>query len=273
MNLEPKFYVYEHIRPDTGAVFYVGKGCDERAKNFASRSKKWKSIKQEAGGVEIRYPVVKADEELSFLAEMEYIDALRRRGVALINESNGGTGTTGWIPSEETRRKIGAANKHTPKATGKQHGMYGKKHTPESLAKISESRKGKMVGAQHPMFGKHHTEEIRRKISENCKGKQVGENNPFYGKTHTSEVLEKMRAAHLGRKASVETKTKMRDTHLQLAPESKLSKPVLCLTNGIEYYGLNEASKQLNLHRQSIRQVCNGTLKKTGGYKFQWSNK
>ena len=219
MNTEQKFYIYEHVRPDTGAVFYTGKGHSERAKNFNARSKKWKQVRQEAGGVEVRYAAVKMDEELSFLAEMEYIDVLRRRGVALINESNGGTGNTGWIPSEETKRKIGESNKNKPHLSGKQHPMYGKKHTPESLAKIKEFQSKREWGEKHPFYGKTHSEEAKAKISENRKGKMVGAENPFYGKTHTPEVIEKMRAAHIGRKASVETKIKMRDAHLKLASE------------------------------------------------------
>lgn len=273
MNTEQKFYVYEHIRPDTGMVFYVGKGCGDRAINFNARSKKWKAVRKEAGGVEVRYPVSLVNEELSLFAEMEYIDVLRRRGVALINQSDGGTGTTGRIVSEETKRKIGEANKNKPKARGEQHGMYGRKHTLKAIAKMKESQSKREWGEKHPFYGKTHSEEAKAKISENRKGKLVGAKNPFYGKTHTPEVLEKIRAAHIGRKATEEVKAKMRQSHLKLAPESKLSKPVLCLTNGVEYYGLNEASKQLNLHRQCIRMVCNGKLKQTGGYKFEWSKK
>ena len=271
MNLEPKFYVYEHIRLDTGAVFYVGKGCKNRAINFNARSKRWKQVKNESGSIKVSYPVKDVDEELSFLAEMEYIDVLRRRGVVLINEINGGTGTTGRIVSEETKRKIGEANKHTPKASGEQHGMYGKKHTLESLAKMRESQKSREWGENHPFYGKHHSDETKAKISQSRKGKMSGQSNPFYGKTHTPETSEKIRLSNLGRKATEEAKTKMRETHLKLAPNSKLSKPVFCITNGITYYSLNEAARQLSLHRESIGLVCRGKLRKTGGYQFKWS--
>lgn len=271
MNLEPKFYVYEHIRPDTGAVFYVGKGCGKRAINFNSRGNWWKNVRNKAGGVEVRYPVKSVDEELAFLAEMEYIDVLRRRGVDLINQCDGGTGKTGWVPSEETRRKIGETNRYTPKATGERHGMYGKKHTLESLAKMSEARKGLIAGEQHPMYGKRHSEETKAKVSKSRKGKLVGVDNPFYGKTHAPEVLEKIRAARIGKKATEETKQKIKAAHLKLAPNSKLSKPVFCITNGITYYSLNEAARQLNLHREAIGLVCRGKLRKTGGYQFKWS--
>jgi len=273
MNLEPKFYVYEHIRPDTGAVFYVGKGHGSRAINFNARSKRWKHVKNESGSVQVRYPVTGVDEELSLLAEMEYIDVLRRRGVDLINESNGGSGTTGRIMSEETRRKIGESNRGKPHLKGEQHGMYGKKHSLESLAKMSEARKGLLAGENHPFYGKHHSDETRRKISDNRKGKMVGADNPFYGKKHTLEVAEKIRTSRIGKKATEETKQKMKQAHLKRALDSKLSKPVFCITNGVTYYGLNEAARELGLHRQSIRMVCNGVLKKTGGFKFEWSKK
>ena len=273
MNTEQKFYIYEHVRPDTGAVFYTGKGHSERAKNFNARSKKWKQVRQEAGGVEVRYAAVKMDEELSFLAEMEYIDVLRRRGVALINESNGGTGNTGWIPSEETKRKIGEANKNKPHLSGEQHPMYGKKHTPESLAKMKESQSKREWGEKHPFYGKTHSEETKAKISENRKGKMVGVENPFYGKTHTPEVIEKMRAAHLGRKQSPEEKAKRIESIMKSEGFQKRKKPVLCLNNGVVYESRSEAARQLGLWSESIKSVCQGKLRKTGGYKFEWSNK
>ena len=272
MNAE-RFYVYEHIRKDTGAVFYVGKGSGKRCNHFANRGKFWNNFSKSKDNVEVRLPIQNVDEEFSLLAEVELIDLYRRRGVFLVNISDGGEGTSGWIPSEETRKRIGEANKHTPKVSGEKHGMFGKKHTPESLAKMSASQKGRMVGENHPFYGKHHTDETKAKVSIGRKGKCVGKDNFFYGKTHTPESIEKIRATHLGRKATEQAKKNMSIAALANASKHKLSKPVLCLTNGIEYYGLNDASKQLNLHRQTIRMVCDNKLKQTGGYVFQWSKK
>jgi hypothetical protein len=272
MNQE-RFYVYEHIRNDTGAVFYVGKGSGHRAKHGVNRGVYWDRVVNKAGGYSINYPVKNVDEELSLLAEMELIDQYRKTGVQLVNVSAGGEGTTGWIPTEETKRKIGLANKTTPKASGESHGMYGKKHTAESLAKMSVSQNAREWGENHPFYGKHHSDESKAKISANRKGKALGEANHFYGKTHTEETRAKISKANTGRIVSNETKAKKSASALAGAPTNKLSKPVICLTNGITYYGLNEASKQLKLHRQCIRMVCNGKLKQTGGYQFQWSIK
>jgi len=47
----------------------------------------------------------------------------------------------------------------------------GKRHSKESLKKMSESKKGKMVGEKNPFYGKTHSEESKRKMSEAHKGK------------------------------------------------------------------------------------------------------
>lgn len=88
--------------------------------------------------------------------------------------------------SEETKRKIGEANKialkgshwseeHkkliSKKFSGENNPFYGKKHTEATKQKISENRKGKCAGTEHPMYGKKHTEEDLKKMSENRKGK------------------------------------------------------------------------------------------------------
>jgi hypothetical protein len=273
MSIQNNFYVYEHRRKDSGVVFYVGKGCGLRAKNFHNRGRYWNNVAKAAGGVDITYPVLGVDEEMALLAEMELIDAYRCRGVRITNITDGGKGTTGWVPTEEVRRKIGEANRHTPKAKGESHGMYGKTHSEESLEKMRKSQKGLHKGENHPMFGKRHTEKSRAKMSKSLKGTQVRENNPFFGRTHTAEARSKISAAQLGTKASDETRAKQRASALASAPEKQATRPVLCITNGQRYYGLSEASRQLSLHRQCIRMVCNGKLKQTGGYVFEWSQK
>jgi hypothetical protein len=66
----------------------------------------------------------------------------------LRNLTDGGEGTSGWIPSEEVRAKMSAANtgkkqsaEHTAKNTGENNHMYGKHHSPETIAKRNATRK------------------------------------------------------------------------------------------------------------------------------------
>ena len=87
------------------------------------------------------------------------------------NDTNG-DGTL----SEEHRANLSAAKK------GENNPMYGKTHTEEAKAKISENHVG--------MLGKTHTEETKAKISEVHAGKTVSEETKanisatMKGKTH-----------------------------------------------------------------------------------------
>jgi very-short-patch-repair endonuclease len=87
----------------------------------------------------------------------------------------------------------------------------------ESRKKLSESQKGKVSwskgrkflersGENHPMFEKHHSEESLRKMSEAKKGKMVGEKNPFYGKIHSEETRKKISEARKGRPSPMKGK-------------------------------------------------------------------
>ena len=85
--------------------------------------------------------------------------------------------------SEETRKKIGSAQK------GNKYAL-GYKHSEEAKNKIAEAMKGE----KNPFYGKHHSEESIQKISEAHKGKYLGKDNPFYGKTHSEESKKRIGA-------------------------------------------------------------------------------
>jgi group I intron endonuclease len=71
----------------------------------------------------------------------------------------------GALHSEESLKKI----------SGENHYFYGKTHTPEFLAKMSEALKGE----KNPMFGR------------------TDKNHPMYAKTHSAETLLKMSKLNL----------------------------------------------------------------------------
>ena len=72
------------------------------------------------------------------------------------------------------------------------------------------------------MHYQKHTEETKKLISESRKGKTIGVNHPMYGKHHTKESNEKNRIAHLGKRASLETRMK-----ISLALKGKYPKNVV----------------------------------------------
>jgi len=182
------FYIYEHIRLDSNAVFYVGKGCGDRVRSKDKRNKHWHSVVEKAGYVG-QILVQDEDEELIFLAEQERIDQLKRLGFNLTNKTDGGGG-----------------------------GTKGYKHTPESCKKISEKLKGKLAGSKHPrfglygsdnpMFGMKQSASARHGMSVNCCMKRpevvakISGKNSLLAKSveYQGKVYETMNnlATHLG---------------------------------------------------------------------------
>ena len=102
----------------------------------------------------------------------------------------------------------------------------------ETRRKMSESRQG----ANNPYYGRTHSPETRARISEAIRGrpcpewkKQLmsermsGENNSFYGKTHSEETKQKIREANTGLTLTDEQKQKISDYHKgrEKSPETK----------------------------------------------------
>jgi len=62
--------------------------------------------------------------------------------------------------------------------SGEQNPMYGRTHSEETIKKMQESAKGRVIPVEQ-----------HKRMMQNRN--QFGEKNPFYGKTHTEEVKRK----------------------------------------------------------------------------------
>lgn len=98
------FYVYEHIRPDTNRVFYVGKGCKKRAFNKFRNNPYWNNVVNKAGGFDVKFVATELDEELALLVEQERIDQLKLLGYVLTNLTDGGGGISGLKHTEKAKK-------------------------------------------------------------------------------------------------------------------------------------------------------------------------
>jgi group I intron endonuclease len=76
--------------------------------------------------------------------------------------------------------------------------------TLEQRKQMSNSHIGLQAGEKHPMFGKPRSEETKQKIRE----KRANQTSTVKGMHHSEESKRKNREAHLGKKASEETKKK-----------------------------------------------------------------
>ena len=97
------YYVYAHVKPN-GDVFYIGKGKGRRAKETRYRTKYWLNVVNKYG-----YEIVMLAENLTCeeaLAKEKELIAAYKTKVKLVNLTDGGEGMSGYVMSEETKRKI-----------------------------------------------------------------------------------------------------------------------------------------------------------------------
>jgi hypothetical protein len=148
------FYVYQHRAADTGNIFYVGKGKGKRFCDKNKRGRYWKFYVAKHGFVS-EIIANNLDEELSFLAEMECIDAYKKRGIKLVNMTDGGEGCSGFSMrhSEEQKAKWRQSRIGIP--------------SPRKGVNLSDSTKEKMRFAR---LGKPLTEDHRQSISSGLIG-------------------------------------------------------------------------------------------------------
>ena len=185
-----RFYTYIYKRPD-GTPFYVGKGTGDRYLRHLNKAKK--QIKSKLIVIRIIQKILKngqepiieklidnVDEELAFFIEQECIDKFGRinnnTGI-LANLTDGGEGSSGYKCSKKTKEKLRAAN-------------IGKKLSIEHKNKISKTMSVKHIGSNNPFYGKKHSKESLKKISESSKSKPT---KYWLDKKFSEEHLEKLR--------------------------------------------------------------------------------
>lgn len=134
--------------------------------------------------------------------EVFYIDHLNS---LVPNGYNCTTGGNNGTRSEETCKRISESLKGI--FSGENHPLYGKKHSIESLRKMSNAQRGKVASKltlekmSKSQMGKTLSLEHRKKISESNTGKR-----------HSKETIEKLSKLHVGKKLSEETKKKISES-------------------------------------------------------------
>lgn len=157
MNITPApavlpvdFYVYEHRRATTGEVFYVGKGKGARAWFTAARKKHWVNIAKKHG-VTVRIVQDGLQEWFALELERDLIALHGRKDTGhgpLVNVTDGGEGTSGWIMPQHARQALSLA-KSTPEAIARNVAVHkGKKRGAQAIEKMSAAKRGKPVSAK-----------------------------------------------------------------------------------------------------------------------------
>ena len=100
------FYVYLHLKADTGEVFYVGKGKGRRVyQGGRRRSDYWNRVAAKHG-VTIQILAEGLTEEEAFAKERNTISELRSNGASLVNITDGGEGSSRRGQTDEKKTRI-----------------------------------------------------------------------------------------------------------------------------------------------------------------------
>ncbi len=195
------YYTYAYLREDK-TPYYIGKGKGDR---IYSKSRRIKPPKDKSRIIFLKQNLT---EEEAFKHEIYMIAVFGRKDLGtgiLYNMTNGGEGSSGCIPSEETRKKLSDGQK------GEKNHNYGKIFSEEHKRKLSEACKGRS-----------HSEETKRKQSE----VKIGKNNPNYGKSHSEEHRRKIGDAQKGKTRSEETKIKISEALKGKTPSEETRKKI-----------------------------------------------
>lgn len=209
------FYTYAHKKPD-GSIFYIGQGSAKykRAHSTRGRNRFWHNIVNKYGyEVEILAYWDTSDQAKSH--EIELIAYFKERGINLVNMTDGGEGTVGFFPSEETRAKLSEIQKrlqNSPERKAFTSLLHtGRKRPKETRLKMSKAMIGNVngEGGKGREFSEEHLanlsaahkgyvmpEEQKAKIRESTKKARAGiKTLGMTGRKHSPETLEKMRLA------------------------------------------------------------------------------
>lgn len=245
-------YVYILRKPD-GTPFYVGVGTqrrllaheEEAKRHTGRRGRKHATIRKiwRTGGV-VRYQIAGWFDvwEDALAVEVRLIAEIGRADLGkgpLTNLTDGGEGAPGVIPSEETRRRMGAIHK-------------GRVFSEERRRRMAEGRRGIL-----------HTPEARARMSAVHMGKSNG--------PHSSETRAKIAASQIGKAVSLESRARMSVAqkarferhraegglklphHKGRTREGRMkhSRPVE--VDGVWYFGAKEAADRLGIGYTTIK--------------------
>lgn len=134
-----KFYVYGHYRNDTNTLFYVGKGCSNRAWDIRGRNKLWKRI-VEKHGYTVHLLYTNLCEQDAFNVEMAIITDLSPQA----NFTKGGHGGDTYSMKNEVEKEAIRIKKSLA-VSGIKHPQFGKTRSLKTRNKIQKSLRHKCI--------------------------------------------------------------------------------------------------------------------------------
>ena len=178
MTTDRRFYVYAYLRTD-GTPYYIGKGTGKRIEEKHSVVIPPKDRRR------VLLDGLTDPEAIEYEIALIYCLGRKDQGTGCLrNLTDGGDGISGYVHTEDAKRRIKQNNKKNayPHLVGRPvseetrrrigEAQKGKVNSPEARAKIRAARALQVITEAHRQAisdaqkGRRHTAETRRKLSE-----------------------------------------------------------------------------------------------------------
>lgn len=176
------YYVYIWYIVDTEEVFYVGKGKGKRYKDVSNRNKFFKDM-YSSHNCNVKKIYENLTEKEAFQKEMETVKWYKENtNYRLTNQTDGGEGSSGWVPNEEFRKKQSEIHLQQwkdrdfktkmLKIRNDENGVYKSKEFRDKISKLVQ-------GENNPNYNHKWTDEMKKHLSDvrKANGLSVNENN------------------------------------------------------------------------------------------------
>ena len=162
------FYIYEWYNIDTGVVFYVGKGTNNRYKVLSNRNKYFLNYYNKYN-CNVRKVFTELTEEEAFKKEQELIQFYQKQSQCFCNLTIGGEGISGYRHTKDAKHKISETHK------GEQNSQFGitlKERLGDRYDEFIENRKSQFVGEKNPNYNNHTLHNKYKQDKQLAKEKQ-----------------------------------------------------------------------------------------------------
>ena len=186
------------------------------------------------------YRVIEQGQGDGWQAAERWWIALLRQACDLVNQTDGGEGFLGYVPTPELRRKWAEMHTGVPYPPGRINGMKGKRHSPEAIENIRAASTGRIM-----------PDSMREKLSALKKGKPL-----------PAHIMEASLKARTGNPLSEEHRRK-------IAATTTNRKPVLCVETGQIFPSITTLAQALGVNEASVNQaIRKGCRCKGNHYRF-----
>ena len=223
------YYVYIWFIKDTNEVFYVGKGKGKRYQQTSNRNKFFTDM-YKTHSCDVKKIYENLTESEAFQKERETVKWYRENtNFRLTNQTDGGEGSSGWIPPKEFKEKQSKIHKEQWQ---------------------DEEFRNKMMAIRMDENGPYKSQEFREKISQLVQG----ENNPNYNNHWTEEMKESLRQ-------------KQKENDLYLNETNPNAKRVICIETGEVFDCIKFAIEEYNIKDHSnMSAALKHPIRTAGGY-------